>query len=122
VMAIKPSGVPSDVLTPEAIVVVDLASGEIVAGEHRPSSDTPTHLVLHRQFAAIGGVAHTHSPRATAWAQARRDLPCFGTTHADHFHGAVPVTRPLTRDEIDGDYEASTGDVLVETFSQRDLD
>jgi L-ribulose-5-phosphate 4-epimerase len=122
VVAIKPSGVPYEELRAESIVVVDLASGGIVAGDHRPSSDTPTHLVLYRRFEHVGGIAHSHSPRATAWAQARRDLPCFGTTHADHFHGAVPVTRALTRDEIDGDYETCTGDVIAETFDQRRLD
>lgn len=122
VLAIKPSGIAYDELTPDSIVVVDLESGKVVAGAHRPSSDTPTHLVLYRRFDQIGGVAHSHSPHATAWAQARRDLPCFGTTHADHFRGAVPVTRALTREEIAGDYEARTGDVLVETFAERRLD
>jgi len=122
VMGIKPSGVPYDELDARSIVVVDLESGEIVDGERQPSSDTPTHLVLYRDFAAIGGIVHTHSPAATSWAQAPRDLPCLGTTHADHFHGPVPRTRPLTRDEIDGTYEECTGEVIVETFRTRGID
>ena len=99
-MAIKPSGVPYEELTPEAIVVLDIESGRVVQGERRPSSDTPTHLVLYRAFASVGGIVHTHSTFATAWAQARRDIPCLGTTHADHFRGPVPVTRDLTAEEI----------------------
>jgi len=115
VMAIKPSGVPYDDLGPDAMVVVDLESGEARDGSGRPSSDTPTHLVLYRAFEQIGGIVHTHSPFATAWAQARREIPCLGTTHADHFHGPVPVTRELMDKEIGGDYERCTGDVIVET-------
>jgi L-ribulose-5-phosphate 4-epimerase len=122
VMAIKPSGVPYDLLRPEAMVVVDLESGAIVEGEHRPSSDTPTHLVLYRSFDGVGGIVHTHSPFATAWAQACREIPCLGTTHADHFSGAVPVTRALTRAEIEGEYERLTGEVVVETFVRLGLD
>ena len=122
VMAIKPSGVPYDELGPESIVVVDLESGAVVDGTQRPSSDTPTHLVLYRRFDAIGGVVHTHSPSATAWAQARRELPCLGTTHADHFRGPVPATRPLTREEIGGAYEERTGDVIAETIEGLRLD
>jgi L-ribulose-5-phosphate 4-epimerase len=122
VVAIKPSGVAFAELSPDTMVLVDLESGERVAGEQRPSSDTPTHLVLYRRFGEIGGIVHTHSAAATAWAQAGRDLPCLGTTHADHFRGAVPVTRALTADEIHGDYEERTGDVIVETFDQRGLD
>jgi L-ribulose-5-phosphate 4-epimerase len=121
VLAIKPSGVPYEELRPEAIVVVDLETGEVVSGQ-RPSSDTPTHAVLYRHFEALGGIAHTHSRFATAWAQAGRELPCFGTTHADHFRGPVPVTRALAADEIHGDYEERTGDVIVETFEGRELD
>jgi len=98
VMAIKPSGVRYDELRPESMVVVDLESGAVVDSEYQPSSDTPTHIVLYREFAQVGGVVHTHSPFATAWAQACREIPCLGTTHADHFHGPVPVTRQLTRD------------------------
>jgi L-ribulose-5-phosphate 4-epimerase len=122
VLAIKPSGVAYDELRPDTIVVVDLETGESVAGEQRPSSDTPTHLVLYRRFGDIGGIVHAHSRAATVWAQAGRDLPCLGTTHADHFRGDVPVTRALTADEIDGEYEERTGDVIVETFEQRGLD
>ena len=122
VMAIKPSGVPYESLTADAIVVLDLESGAAVAGELQPSSDTPTHLVLYRAFAGVGGIVHTHSPYATAWAQACRDVPCFGTTHADHFDGPVPVTRPLRREEIGGDYERLTGQAIVEELARRDLD
>lgn len=122
VMAIKPSGVPYDMLRPDAMVVVDLETGEVRDGEHRPSSDTPTHLVLYRSFEGVGGIVHTHSPFATAWAQACREIPCLGTTHADHFSGAVPVTRPLTRAEIEGEYERLTGDVIVETLARLELD
>jgi len=121
VMAIKPSGVAYDALRPEDVPVVDIASGAIVAGTTRPSSDTPTHLVLYRAFEDVGGVVHTHSPFATAWAQAGRELPCLGTTHADHFHGAVPVTRPLDATEIAGDYEERTGAVVVEALAARGL-
>jgi L-ribulose-5-phosphate 4-epimerase len=121
VLAIKPSGVPYEELRPEAIVVVDLETGEVVAGG-RPSSDTPTHAVLYRRFEALGGIVHTHSRFATAWAQAGRELPCLGTTHADHFRGPVPVTRALAADEIHGDYEQRTGDVIVEALESRGLD
>jgi L-ribulose-5-phosphate 4-epimerase len=122
VLAIKPSGVAYDELRPESMVVVGLETGEIVDGDHRPSSDTPTHRVLYRRFDGIGGVVHTHSPSATAWAQARRDLPCLGTTHADYFRGPVPVTRLLAAAEIRDGYEERTGDVIVETFETRGLD
>ncbi|TML33281.1 MAG: L-ribulose-5-phosphate 4-epimerase AraD [Actinobacteria bacterium] len=117
VMAIKPSGVPYDALDPDSMVLVDLESGEAREGDARPSSDTPTHLVLYRAFEQVGGIVHTHSPFATAWAQARREIPCLGTTHADHFRGPVPVTRELTGEEIGGDYERRTGDVIVETVT-----
>jgi L-ribulose-5-phosphate 4-epimerase len=122
VMAIKPSGVSYDRLTATDVAVVDLATGAVVAGETRPSSDTPTHLALYRAWHDVGGVVHTHSPFATVWAQARRKIPCYGTTHADHFNGAVPVTRPLTPDEIGGEYERATGDVIVETFAALGLE
>jgi L-ribulose-5-phosphate 4-epimerase len=121
VMAIKPSGVPYGDLGPESMVVVDLETGQVREGA-RPSSDTPTHLVLYRAFEQVGGIVHTHSPFATAWAQARREIPCFGTTHADHFRGPVPVTRELSSDEIGGDYERCTGEVIVETFGKLGLD
>jgi L-ribulose-5-phosphate 4-epimerase len=122
VMAIKPSGVAYDELTTESIVVLDLESGATVAGDARPSSDTPTHLVLYRAFPDVNGIVHTHSPYATAWAQACRDLPCYGTTHADHFDGPVPVTRRLDPAEIAGDYERLTGEVIVQAFAQLELD
>jgi L-ribulose-5-phosphate 4-epimerase len=116
VFAIKPSGVDYDELTPDMIPVVSLESGEQVAGELNPSSDTPTHLHLYRAFPEIGGIAHTHSPAATAWAQAQRDIPCYGTTHADTFYGPVPCTRPLTKDEVESEYELNTGRVIEEHF------
>ncbi len=103
-------------------VMADVESGAALEGDYRPSSDTPTHLVLYRRFAAVGGIVHTHSPHATAWAQARRAIPCLGTTHADHFHGPIPVTRALVSDEIRGEYEACTGDTIVETFDRLELD
>ena len=102
------------------MVVVALDSGKVIEGKLNPSSDTPTHLVLYRAFAGIGGVVHTHSLFATAWAQAGRELPALGTTHADYFDGAVPCTRQLRPEEVRGDYEIETGNVIVETFSNRD--
>lgn len=122
VMAIKPSGVDYDVLTPEDIVVVALEDGRIVAGDKRPSSDTPTHRYLYLQFTEIGGIVHTHSVHATAWAQAQRPIPCLGTTHADHVYGPVPVTRPLRPKEIREEYEWNTGRVIVERFRRSKLD
>ena len=116
-MVIKPSGVSYDTMIPEQMVVVSLADGRIVEGKLRPSSDTPTHLELYRAYGQIGGVVHTHSPFATAWAQAGRDLPAYGTTHADYFHGPVPCTRPLLNAEIQGEYEANTGKVIVERMA-----
>ncbi len=115
VFLIKPSGVPYERLTAEHMVAVSLATGQVVEGDLRPSSDTATHLELYRAF-ACGGIAHTHSEYATAFAQARRPIPCMGTTHADYFRGDIPVTRPLTRQEVDGEYERHTGLVIVETF------
>lgn len=122
VLVIKPSGVACDRLRPEDAVVVSLDDGSVVEGSMRPSSDTPTHLVLYRRFGSIGGVVHTHSPFASAWAQAGQAIPCLGTTHADHFAGPVPVTRPLTGDEIAGDYERKTGEVIVETLEDLGID
>ena len=119
VVAIKPSGVSYDALTADKIVLLDL-DGKVLEGNLRPSSDTPTHLELYRSFEAVGGICHTHSSHATMWAQARRDIPCFGTTHADHFYGSVPVTEMMTPSEIREDYEANTGKVIVRRF--RDLD
>ena len=118
-VVIKPSGVPYEKLTAETLAVTDLA-GKVVEGDLRPSSDLATHLVLYKQFATIGGIAHTHSEYATAWAQARQPIPCFGTTHADHFHGAVPVTDLLSDGEIDADYERKTGEVITRVFDAID--
>lgn len=120
-LAIKPSGVPYDELKPEHIVPVSLATGEVVDSDLRPSSDTPTHLELYRAFPACGGVVHTHSEQATAMAQAGLPVRCLGTTHADHFRGDVPVTRALTQEEVAGDYERTTGLVIVETFREKRL-
>lgn len=116
-VVIKPSGVPYEEMGPEHLVVTDLL-GNIVEGNLRPSSDLPTHLVLYNQFAEIGGVAHTHSEYATAWAQARQPIPCFGTTHADYFHGPVPVTSEMTYQEITEDYEKNTGHAIVRSLLQ----
>jgi L-ribulose-5-phosphate 4-epimerase len=119
VVAIKPSGVDYDKLEPAAIVLVDLA-GTRVAGDLNPSSDTPTHVRLYREFPDIGGVVHTHSRCATAWAQARRPLPCLGTTHADYFRGTVPCTAPLSDAQIAGDYEEETAVQIVAAFRRLD--
>jgi len=118
-VAIKPSGVPYEELTPDLIVVVDL-EGDVVEGGLHPSSDTPTHLRLYRSFHAGGGITHTHSRFGTAFAQARCEIPCLGTTHADHFAGPVPVTRPLRVDEVNEGYELHTGTVIVERFAGLD--
>lgn len=122
VMVIKPSGVPYDRLSPANMVTVALDDGRRIAGDLRPSSDTPTHLALYRAFEGIGGVVHTHSPFASAWAQAGRAIPCLGTTHADHFAGAVPVSRPMTDAEVGGEYERETGEVIAETLQGLGLD
>jgi len=119
IVAIKPSGVRYDELTAESIVLLDL-QGNVIEGDLRPSSDTPTHLELYRSFAGLGGICHTHSTHATMWAQAQREIPCLGTTHADHFYGPVPVTAPMTTAEIEHDYEVNTGKVIVRRF--QDLD
>ncbi len=119
VFAIKPSGVDYTDLIPEQMVIVDL-EGKIVEGNLRPSSDTPTHRYLYRSFPGMTSVVHTHSRNAVAFAQALRPLPCFGTTHADHFRGEVPVTRHMTSKEINGDYEWETGKVIAEAFGGRD--
>ena len=118
-VVIKPSGVAYEDMKPEDMVVVDL-DGKVVEGSLRPSSDTPTHILLYRSFKDIGGVVHTHSTYATAWAQSGRAIPAYGTTHADAFYGDVPCTRALTENEIKGDYEQNTGKVIVETF--KDID
>lgn len=116
---IKPSGVPYEALRAEQMVVVDL-EGNVVEGDLRPSSDTPTHMVLYNSFPDIGGVVHTHSPWGTSWAQAGRALPAYGTTHADYFYEEIPVTRPMTKEEINGAYELETGNVIVERFADID--
>jgi L-ribulose-5-phosphate 4-epimerase len=118
-VVIKPSGIPYEEMKPEHLVVTDL-DGRIVEGKLRPSSDLPTHLVLYKAFPQIGGVAHTHSEYATSWAQARMPIPCFGTTHADYFHGPVPVTDAMSEDEIAGDYELNTGMAIVRAFQRSD--
>lgn len=120
-MVIKPSGIDYAAMEADDMVVVDLADGTVVEGALKPSSDTPTHLVLYRAFPAIGGIVHTHSRHATIWAQAGKDIPATGTTHADYFYGDIPCTRMLTEAEIAGDYEAQTGSVIVETFRSRHL-
>ncbi len=118
-VAIKPSGVPYEQLTSSDIVISDL-KGAIVDGDLRPSSDLATHLELYRHFPSIGGVAHTHSEFATAWAQAETPIPCYGTTHADSFHGSVPVTERLSKSEIEGDYELETGSAICRAFANLD--
>ncbi len=120
-IAIKPSGVPYDTMTPEDLVITDL-DGKVVEGKLQPSSDLPTHVELYRRFPNIGGVAHTHSEFATAWAQACRPIPCFGTTHADYFHGPVPVTPALTAKEIAEDYEKNTGLAICKVFDRSGTD
>lgn len=120
-VVIKPSGVSYETMCLDDMVVVDL-DGNVVEGSLKPSSDTPTHLELYRAFGDIGGIVHTHSRNATSWAQAGRDIPAYGTTHADYFYGDVPCTRTLTREEIEGAYEDNTGRVIIETFSERDLE
>lgn len=118
---IKPSGVEYDQLTPEDMVVVDL-DGNRVEGRYNPSSDTATHVVLYQRFPEIGGVVHTHSSWATSWAQAGRDIPCYGTTHADYIYGSVPCVRNLTKDEIEEGYEKNTGVLIADTFEERGID
>lgn len=122
VVAIKPSGVAYAELRPEEVPIVSLEDGRVVSGTLRPSSDTPTHLVLFRAFPEIGAVVHTHSHHAVCFAQALLPLPCFGTTHADHFAVDVPVTRALSSQEIQDDYEGNTGEVIVERFRDLSLD
>jgi len=120
-VVIKPSGVPYDALAIEDLVVVDL-EGNVVEGNLRPSSDTPTHLALYRALPEIGGIVHTHSPWATSWAQAKRAIPAFGTTHADYFYGEIPCTRELSDEEIETAYELETGNVIIETLNELHLE
>lgn len=118
-IVIKPSGVDYEKLSPEDMVVVDL-DGNVVEGQYNPSSDTLTHIELYKAFENIGGVVHTHSPWATSWAQAGRDIPCYGTTHADYLYGEVPCVRNLTKEEIEDGYEKNTGKIIAEEFQDRD--
>lgn len=118
-VAIKPSGVAYDELTPDKIVLLDL-DGNILEGDLNPSSDTPTHLELYRNFKAVGGICHAHSTNATMWAQACREIPCFGTTHADYFYGSIPLTEVMTVNQIKSDYELNTGKVIVKRFADID--
>jgi len=118
-LVIKPSGVPYEKMKPQHLVVTDL-EGKVLGGNLRPSSDLPTHVVLYKHFPTIGGVVHTHSEYATAWAQARHEIPCFGTTHADYFHGSVPVTEPMPDQEISGAYEKNTGTAILRAFAGKD--
>ena len=120
-MVIKPSGVSYDEMRAEDMVVVDVATGKVVEGALRPSSDTPTHLAVYRAFPEVGGVVHTHSTYATAWAQAGKDLPNIGTTNADYFHDALPCTPDMTAPEVEGDYELETGNVIVRRFVEAGL-
>ena len=119
-VVIKPSGVSYDNMKPEDMVVVDL-DGKVVEGDLRPSSDTPTHLVLYKAFPNIGGVVHTHSTYATAWSQAGHDIPNIGTTHADYFHDDIPCTRNMKKGEVFGEYEKETGNVIVERFFRKGI-
>jgi L-ribulose-5-phosphate 4-epimerase len=115
-IVIKPSGVSYESMRPDDMVVIDI-DGKIVEGRYKPSTDTPTHLILYKTYQTIGGIVHTHSSYATSWAQSGRSIPPFGTTHADHYYGAVPCTRLLTDDEIATDYELNTGKVIIETLT-----
>ena len=121
-VVIKPSGVAYEDLTPEDLVLVDLETGRTVEGVLNPSSDTKTHLELYRAFPEVGGIVHTHSAYAVAWAQAGQDIPCYGTTHADYFYGPIPCARHLRQAELEEDYEKNTGRIIVETFRGRNLD
>jgi L-ribulose-5-phosphate 4-epimerase len=122
IVVIKPSGVDYGKLSPDNMVLVDLETGRTVEGELNPSSDTDTHLVLYRNFRNIGGIVHTHSRWAVSFAQAGREIPCLGTTQGDYFYGSIPCTRKMTREEIEGRYEHETGNVIVETFRENDID
>ncbi|MBN2063586.1 MAG: L-ribulose-5-phosphate 4-epimerase [Sedimentisphaerales bacterium] len=119
IVVIKPSGISYSELTPDKLVLLDL-NGTIIEGELNPSSDTPTHLELYRSFPEVGGVCHTHSLNATVWSQACRSIPCLGTTHADYFYGAIPVTAVMTREQVEVDYELNTGKVIVDAFAGKD--
>ena len=120
-VVIKPSGVPYDTMKAEDMVVLDL-DGNRVEGSMKPSSDAPTHILLYKKFPKIGGVVHTHSSFATSWAQSGRDIPCYGTTHADYFYGSIPCARSLTKEEIESEYEHNTGEVIAAEFANRGID
>lgn len=122
VFAIKPSGVPYSELTPEKMVIVSLEDGSVVEGDYNPSSDTPTHYILYKEFAELNAVVHTHSVNASAFAQAGRDIPAYGTTHADFSYTAVPCARALTQEEVQTEYELNTGKVIVNHFRENELD
>lgn len=121
-VVIKPSGIAYDVMKPEDMVVVDLKTGDTVEGKWKPSSDTKTHLEIYRAFSAVGGITHTHSVNAVAFAQAGLDIPALGTTHADYFYGVIPCTRELTKDEVEAAYELNTGKVIVDCIKERHID
>lgn len=121
-VVIKPSGVDYDTMKADDMVVVDLISGQVVEGHYKPSSDTPTHLEIYRSFKQVGGVTHTHSTNAVAFAQAGMDIPALGTTHADYFYGDIPCTYALSEEQVKNDYELNTGKVIVETFMERGID
>ncbi len=121
-VVIKPSGVDYDGMKPDDMVVVDLLTGEIVEGQYKPSSDTATHLEIYKSFPAIGGITHTHSINAVAFAQAGMDIPALGTTHADYFYGAIPCTRELSKEEVEEAYELNTGKVIVDCIKERGID
>ena len=121
-VVIKPSGIAYDIMNPEDMVVVDLKTGNTVEGKWKPSSDTKTHLEIYRAFSEVGGIAHTHSINAVAFAQAGMDIPALGTTHADYFYGAIPCTRELSKEEVEDAYELNTGKVIVECIKERGID
>lgn len=121
-VVIKPSGVDYDSMTPDDMVVVDINTGNVVEGHYKPSSDTPTHLEIYRNFQEVGGITHTHSVNAVAYAQAGMDIPALGSTHADYFYGDIPCTRMLSKEEVKSAYELNTGKVIVETFKSREID
>lgn len=120
IFAIKPSGVDYDIMKSDDMVLIDL-EGKKIEGKYKPSSDTPTHIELYKAFPEIGAIVHTHSSYATSWAQARKDIPAFGTTHADYFYGDIPCARALTKEEIENDYEKNTGLVIIETLKERNI-
>lgn len=121
-LVIKPSGVEYTVMKPQDMVVIELGTGKVIEGRRKPSSDTPTHRLLYQRFTTVGGIVHTHSRHATIWAQAGQEIPAYGTTHADYFYGRVPCTPPMTSEEISGEYEWQTGEVICRAFQQNGID